>query len=129
MLFFRSLLNAKPHVLDPDIPKKRPQQPTASALGTEPKEEEVATAMKATTNAKAVGPDGLPVELLKFGRQQDRTVLIEVQQLITNIWCKGKNPQQWKDAVITVWSTRRTTRQSAQATVVSRSCSTRVRCL
>ena len=45
--FFRSLLNSKSDMLDPDIPKRLPQQPVASALGIEPTEEEIATAMKA----------------------------------------------------------------------------------
>ena len=31
--FFRSLLNAKSDMLDPDIPKRPPQHPVASALG------------------------------------------------------------------------------------------------
>ena len=62
--FFRSLLNAKSDMLDPDIPKRLPQHPVVSALGIEPTEEEIATAMKAMANAKAVGPDGLPAELL-----------------------------------------------------------------
>ena len=45
--FFRSLLNAESDILDLDIPKKLLQQPVAIALGTEPTEKEVATAMKA----------------------------------------------------------------------------------
>ena len=57
--------------------------------------------MKAMTNEKVMGPDGLPVELLKLGLQQDRTILLEFHRLITLIWSKGKVPQQWKDAVIT----------------------------
>ena len=65
--FFRSLLNSKSDMLDPDTPKRLPQQPVASALGIEPTEEEIATAMKAMANEKAVGPDGLPAELLKLG--------------------------------------------------------------
>ena len=60
MRFFRSLLNAKSNMLDPDIPKRLPQQPVASALGIEPTEEEIATAMKAMANTKAVGPGRLP---------------------------------------------------------------------
>ena len=51
--FFRSLLNSKSDMLDPDIPKWLPQQPVASALGIEPTEEEIATAMKAMANPKA----------------------------------------------------------------------------
>ena len=100
--FFRSLLNSKSDMLDPDIPKRLPQQPVASALGIEPTEEEIAIAMKAMANEKAVGPDGLPAELLKLGLQQDRTILLEFHRLTTLIWREGKVPQQWKDAVITV---------------------------
>ena len=74
---FRSLLNSKSDMLVPDIPKRLPQQPVASALGTEPTEEEIVTAMKAMANEKAVGPDGLPAELLKLGLQQDRIILLE----------------------------------------------------
>ena len=89
-------------MLDPDIPKRLPQQPVASALGIEPTEEEIATVMKAMANAKAVGPDGLPAELMKLGLQQDRTILMELHRLTTLIWRKGKVPQRWEDAVITV---------------------------
>ena len=66
--FFRSLLNSKSDKLDADIPKRLPQHLVASALGIEPTEEEIATAMKAMANTKAVGPDGLPPKLLKLGR-------------------------------------------------------------
>ena len=100
--FFRSLLNSKSDMLDPDIPKRLPQQPVASALGIEPTEEEITTAMEVMANEKAVGPDGLPAELLKLGLQQDRTILLEFHRLTTLIWREGKAPQQWKDAVITV---------------------------
>ena len=100
--FFRSLLNSKSYMLDPAIPKRLPQQPVASTLGIEPTEEEIATAMKAMANAKAVGPDGLPAELLKLGLQQDQTILLELHRLTTLIWREGKVPQQWKNAVITV---------------------------
>ena len=100
--FIRSLLNSKSDMLDPDIPKRLPRQPVANALGIEPTEEKIAAAMKAMANEKAVGPDGLPVELLKLGLQQDRTILLEFHRLTTLIWREGKVPQQWKDAVITV---------------------------
>ena len=100
--FFRSLLYANFDMLDPDIPKRLPQHPVASALGIEPTEEEIATAIKAMANAKAVGPDGLPAELLKLGLQQDRTILLELHRHTTLIWREGKVPQQWKDAVLTV---------------------------
>ena len=100
--FLRSLLNSKSDMIDADIPKRLPQHPVASALGIELTEEEIATAMKATANAKAVGPDGLPAELLKLGLQQDRTILRELHRLTILIWRQGNVPQQWKDAVIIV---------------------------
>ena len=89
-------------MLDLDIPKRLPQQPVASALVIEPTEEEIVTAMKTIANEKAVGPDGLPAELLKLRLQQDRTILLEFHRLTTLNWREGKVPQQWKDAVITV---------------------------
>ena len=89
-------------MLDPDIPKRLLQQPVASALEIEPTEEEIVTAMKVMANEKAMWQDGLPAELLKLGLQQDRTILLEFHRLTTLIWRKGKVPQQWKDAVITV---------------------------
>ena len=102
MRFFRSLLNSKSDMLDADISKRLPQHPVANVLGIEPTEEKIATAMKAMANAKAVGPDGLPVELLKLGLQQDRTILRELHRLTILIWRQGKVPQQWKGAAITV---------------------------
>ena len=90
--FFRSLLNAKSEMLDPDIPKRLPQHPVASALGIEPTEEEIVTAMKAMASAKAVGPDDLSAELLKLRLQQDRTILLELHRLTTLIWREGKVP-------------------------------------
>ena len=106
MLFFRSLLNSKSDMLDPDTPKRLPQQPVASALAIEPAEEEIVTAMKAMANEKAVGSGGLPAELLKLGFQHNQTIPLEFHRLTTLIWREGKVPQQWKDAVITVLHTK-----------------------
>ena len=74
-------------MIDPDIPKKFSQRPIASALGIKSTEEEIAKAIKTTANAKAVGPDGLPVELLKLGLQQDWTIVLELHRFI---WREGK---------------------------------------
>ena len=89
-------------MLDPDIPKRLPQHPVASALGIEPTEDEIVTAIKAMSNAKAVGPDGFPAELLILGLQQDQVILLELHRLTTLIWREREVPQQWKDAVITL---------------------------
>ena len=102
MRFFRSLLDAKSGMRDPNNPKRLPQQPITSVLGIEPTEEEIATAMMANADAKTVGLDGLSVKLLKLGPQQDRIILLKLHRLTTLIYCKGKASQQWKDAVVTV---------------------------
>ena len=88
--FFGSLPRAKSDMLNPDASKRLRQQPVASALGTEPTKKGVTTVMKAMANIKVVVPDGL----LKFGTQQNRTVLVELHRLITLIWCEGKALKQ-----------------------------------
>ena len=89
-------------MLDSGIPKRLPQQPVASVLGIKLSEGEIVTAMKARANAKAVEPDGLPVELLEFVLRRDRVILLELHRLTIPIWWEGKVSQQWKDAIITV---------------------------
>ena len=70
--FFHSLLNAKAEKLDPDITSKLPQQTFEDNSGVEQAEGEIALALRAITNSKAVGTDGLPAELLKRGLNEDR---------------------------------------------------------
>ena len=69
-------------------------------FGVEPTEGEIAAALRAMANSKAVGTDGLPAELLKLGLNQDRSILRELHRLITTTWREGKVPQRWKDALI-----------------------------
>ena len=91
--FFCLLLNPESDMLDPDIPKRLPQQPVANALGIEPTEEKIATVIKAMTNAKSVRSDGLPAELLKLELKQNRTILLGLHRLTTLIWREEKVPQ------------------------------------
>lgn len=90
----KAMANAKSDTLDPDNPKRLPHQPVASALRIEPTREEIATAMKAMSNTKALGPDGLPVDLLKLVLRQDRANLLELRRFTTLIWSEVKVPQQ-----------------------------------
>ena len=53
-------------------------------------------------NAKAVGPDELPVELLKLGINHDPTVLREFHRMIKRVWHQREVPQRSRDAVIKV---------------------------
>ena len=81
-----SLLNAKSETLDPTVISKIPQRPVAEALGEEPTEDEVAAASRSMANAKAVGPDGLPAELLKLGLHENRTILRELHRITKLVW-------------------------------------------
>ena len=65
-----------------------------------PTEEEIALVLLPITNSKAVGTNGLPVELLKLGLNQDRSILREFHRLITVTCREGKVPKRRKDAII-----------------------------
>ena len=62
--FFGTLLNSKSDKLRLDVIEELPQWPITHALGVEPTEIELIGALRSMANAKAVGPDELPVELL-----------------------------------------------------------------
>ena len=108
-------------MLDLDSTKRLPQQPVASALGTEPTAEEVATAPKAMVNVKAVRPDDLPVELLKLRLQQDRTILLEFHRFAT-LNESHNSGKTWS----LPYSIRKMSRRGVETTKVSHSCLTRV---
>ena len=66
--FFGTLLNSKSDLLKLDILAGLPQWPiTQHALGVEPTENELIGALRSMAKAKVMGPDELPVELLKLG--------------------------------------------------------------
>ena len=73
-----------------------------NALGVEPTEIELIGGLRSMANAKAVGPDELPVELLKLGINHDPTVLREFHRMIERVWHQRKVPQRWRHAVIKI---------------------------
>ena len=61
--------------------------------------DEMTEALKGMSNWKAVGPDGLPAELLKI----DHPAFAQCfHNILVNVWLTGEVPQQWKDAIIKV---------------------------
>ena len=57
--------------------------------------------IRVMANCKAVGPDGLPVELLKVLVDEiDSDNLASVYEIIVAVWRRGRVPQQRKDATI-----------------------------
>ena len=83
--FFSDLLNGESNQLDHSIIAGIPQHPVAHVLGVEPTKEEVASALRSMANAKAVGPDELPEELLKLGLHHETAVLPEFHRVITRV--------------------------------------------
>ena len=58
-------------------------------------------AIRAMANRKAVGADGLPVELLKvLVDAGDSGTLGNFYEIVVAVWRQGRVPQQWKDATM-----------------------------
>ena len=53
-------------------------------------------------NAKAAGPDELPIELITLGINHDPTVLREFHRVIKLVWHLRKVPQRWRDGVMKI---------------------------
>ena len=124
---FGTLLNSKSDKLRLDIIEELPLWPIAHDLGVGPTESELIGALRSMENAKAVGPDELPVELLKLGINHDPTVLRAFHRVIKLVWHQREVPQRWQDAVIRFCTTRRTGQSSAVTIVAFPSWHTRVR--
>ena len=59
-------------------------------------EEEVRKALKALSNGKSPGSDGIPIELLKEVDEEAMKVLTAIFQ---QIWIKGSGQKQWKESI------------------------------
>ena len=64
--FHHTLLNTKPHKLDPTMIDVLPPRPLKAPLGDEPSMDEMTEVIKILPNWKAVRPDRLPAQPLKL---------------------------------------------------------------
>ena len=99
--WFHKLLKPKAPSLDPSIMDELKKWPPCRPLDDVPSRYEVEEAIRALANRKAVGPDGLPAELLKVLAGGENT-LGKFHDIIVDVWRGGGAPQQWKDATIKV---------------------------
>ena len=99
---FQALLNNSSPTLDPSVVHSLPQLQICHAPGEPPTRGEVVLALKRMANAKAMGPDNLPAELLKLGVRASSCLLAAFHGIILRIWQEQTVPQLWKDAVIQV---------------------------
>ena len=107
--WFHTLFNARSPRLDPNIAEGLEQWPENMPLGVQPTMQELTDAIRSLANGKAVGPDGVSVELFKITLNGDpalRRRLLDI--IVVRIWRGGEVPQQWrKDAIIMVLHKRK----------------------
>ena len=100
--WFHKLLNAKSPTLDPSIVNELKQWLPCRPLGDVSSKNEVEEAIRALANRKAVGPDGLPAELLKVLADEELNTLGKFHDIIVAVLRGGGLPQHWKDATMKV---------------------------
>ena len=71
-------------------------------LGVQPTVQELTDAIRSLANGKAVGPDGVSVELFKIILNGDPALHLRRLDIVVRIWRGGEVPQQCKDAIIMV---------------------------
>ena len=99
--WFHKLLDTKSPTLDPSIVDEPKQWPPCMPLDDVPSRYEAEEAIRALANRKAVGPNGLPAELLKvLADEGEFDTLGKFHDIIVAVWRGGGVPQQWKDATI-----------------------------
>ena len=75
------------------------QWPESLSLGVQSTMQELTDAIRSLANGKAVGPDGVSVELFKITLNEDPALRRRLLDIIFRIWRGGEVPQQWKDAI------------------------------
>ena len=101
--WFHKLLNTKSPTLDRSIVDELKQWPPCRSLDDSPSRYEVEEAIRALAKRKAVGPDGLPAELLKvLADEGELNALGKFHDIIVAVRRAGGVPQQSKYATIKV---------------------------
>ena len=88
--WFRTLL--KSPRLDPNIAKGLDQWPENMPLGVQPTMQELTDAIRSLANGKAVGPDGVSVELFKITLNGDPALRRRLLDIVVRIWRGGEMP-------------------------------------
>ena len=100
--WFHTLLNATSPRLDPYIAEGLDQWPENMPVEVQPTMQELTDDIRSLANGKAVGPDGVSVELFKITLNGDPALRRRLLDIVVRIWRGGEVPQQWKDAIIMV---------------------------
>ena len=100
--WFHTLLNAKSPRLDPNIVEGLDQWPENMPLGVQPTMQELTDAIRSLANGKAVGLDGVSIELCKITLNGDPALRRRLLDIVVHIWKGDEVPQQWKYVLIMV---------------------------
>ena len=92
--WFHTLLNAKSPRLDPNIAGGLDQWLENMPLGVQPTMQELTDAIRSLANGKAVGPDGVSVELFKVTLNGDPALRQRMLDVVVSIWRGCEVPQQ-----------------------------------
>ena len=99
--WFHTLLNAESPRLDPNIAEDLDQRPENMPLGVQPTMQELTDTIRSLANGKAVGPDGVSVELFKIALNGDPALRRRLIDIVVRIWkgarCRSsvKIPSSW----------------------------------
>ena len=91
--WFHTLLNTKSPKLDPNIAEGLDQWPENTPLGIQPTMQELTEAIRSLANGKAVGPDGVPVQLFKIALIGDPALRQRLLDIVVGIWRGGDVPK------------------------------------
>ena len=97
----KKLFNVKSMTLDPGVVDEIKKRSPCRPLDDAPSRYEVEEAIRALANRKAVGPDGLPAELLEIlTDERELKTAGRFHNIIVVVWMGGGVPQHWKSATI-----------------------------
>ena len=99
--WLNTVFNAKSPRYDPNIAEGLDQWPENKPLGVQPTMQ-LTDDIRSLANGKAVGPDGVSVELFKITPNGDPALRRRLLNIVVCIWRGGEVPQQCKDAIIMV---------------------------
>ena len=101
--WLHKMLNTNSPTLDPTIAGELMTWPPCRPLDGVPSRYQVEQVIRALANRKAVGLDGLPVELLKaLADEGEPDTLGKFHEIIVAVWRGGGVPPRWNYATIKV---------------------------
>ena len=92
--WFHTLLNAKSPRLEPNVAEGLRQWPENMPVGIQPTMQELTDAIRSLANGKAVGPNGVSVELFRITLNGD-PALRKLLDSISRCRSSGKMPSSW----------------------------------